>query len=178
LLILFSAPLMGVIAVLIKLSSRGPVFYRQERVGEDGAIYRICKFRSMNHEAERETGPVWASDDDARCTRVGRIIRKLSLDELPQLFNVLNGEMSLIGPRPERPCFVEKFMEEIPRYPERHTVKSGITGWAQVSGLRGNTSLEERIRHDLYYIENWSLGFDLKILARTVLEMLRSKSAC
>jgi exopolysaccharide biosynthesis polyprenyl glycosylphosphotransferase len=178
LLILFSAPLMGVIAVLIKLSSRGPVFYRQERVGEDGAIYRICKFRSMNHEAERETGPVWASDDDARCTRVGRIIRKLSLDELPQLFNVLKGEMSLIGPRPERPCFVEKFMEEIPRYPERHTVKSGITGWAQVNGLRGNTSLDERIRHDLYYIENWSLGFDLKILARTVLEMLRSKSAC
>lgn len=166
------SPFMVVIAVMIKLTSKGPVFFRQDRVGEDGRTFEILKFRSMKTEAEDKTGPVFATADDTRRTKIGVALRKAGLDEIPQLINVLKGEMSLVGPRPERPHFVEQFQKEVPRYLERHRVKSGITGWAQVNGLRGNTSIEERVKHDLYYIENWSLGFDLKILLRTAASML------
>lgn len=176
LLAIFS-PVMIISTIVIKLTSRGPVFFRQERIGEDGRAFNIMKFRSMRINAEQETGPVFARENDTRRTRIGRILRKLSLDEIPQLFNVLKGEMSLVGPRPERPHFVDQFKREIPRYLERHKVKSGITGWAQVNGLRGNTSIPDRIKHDLYYIENWSLGFDLKIMMRTVIEVVKSKVA-
>jgi len=176
LLAVFS-PIMIFCTILIKLTSKGPIFFRQERIGEDGRTFNILKFRSMRINAEDKTGPIFAKEGDPRMTRVGRIMRKLSLDEMPQLFNVLKGEMSLVGPRPERPHFVNQFKNEVPRYTERHRVKSGITGWAQVNGLRGNTSIPDRIKHDLYYIENWSLGFDLKIMIKTVIEMFRSKAA-
>jgi lipopolysaccharide/colanic/teichoic acid biosynthesis glycosyltransferase len=136
-------------------------------MGLDGKPFVIYKFRSMYDDAERETGPVWAVTDDPRRTPVGRFLRRFSIDELPQLANVLKGEMSLVGPRPERPSFVKEFKERIPRYMLRHKVKCGMTGWAQVNGWRGNTSIEKRIEHDLYYIQNWSLGLDLKILWRT-----------
>jgi Undecaprenyl-phosphate glucose phosphotransferase len=157
-----------VIAVLIRRGSRGPVFYTQERMGLDGKAFHVNKFRSMYFGAEDDTGPVWARDDDPRCTPVGKWLRKLDLDELPQLWNVLRGDMSIVGPRPERPYFVEQFKHRIPQYMLRHKVKSGITGWAQVNGWRGNTSLEKRIEYDLYYIENWSVGLDLKIMWLTV----------
>ena len=155
------------IALAIKLSSRGSIFYTQERMGLDSKPFAICKFRSMWEDAERDTGPVWATSDDPRRTRVGRFLRKMSLDELPQLFNVLKGDMSLVGPRPERPSFVQEFKEQIPHYMLRHKVKSGMTGWAQVNGWRGNTSIEKRIEHDIYYIQNWSLRLDAQILWRT-----------
>jgi len=154
----------ALIAALIKWTSRGPVFYSQERMGLDGKPFTIYKFRSMYENAEEETGPVWADPDDPRRTALGGILRRLSIDELPQLYNVLKGDMSLVGPRPERPSFVQKFKERIPQYMLRHKVKSGMTGWAQVNGWRGNTSIEKRIEHDLYYIENWTLGLDFKIL--------------
>jgi exopolysaccharide biosynthesis polyprenyl glycosylphosphotransferase len=166
-LIVLALP-MAVIAVLIKCSSRGPVFYRQVRCGEDGRRFTMVKFRTMVVDAERETGPVWAEQDDPRKTRLGKALRTYNLDELPQLFNVLKGDMSLVGPRPERPYFIEQFKELIPRYFSRHHVKSGITGWAQVNGLRQSTSVEERIKHDIYYIENWSVLLDLRILLRTL----------
>jgi Undecaprenyl-phosphate glucose phosphotransferase len=166
-LLALSIPL-GIIAWIIKRSSNGPVFYTQERMGLDGKAFLVYKFRSMYLGAEDDTGPVWARDDDPRCTPVGRWLRKLDLDELPQLWNVLRGDMSLVGPRPERPYFVEQFKHRIPSYMLRHKVKAGITGWAQVNGWRGNTSLEKRIEYDLYYIENWSVGLDLKILWLTV----------
>ena len=153
-----------VIAVLIKLTSKGSVFYAQERMGLDGTPFNIYKFRSMREDAEKETGPVWANPNDPRRTPLGGILRRLSIDELPQLYNVLRGDMSLVGPRPERPRFVLEFKERIPQYMLRHKVKSGMTGWAQVNGWRGNTSIEKRIEHDLYYIENWTLGLDFKIL--------------
>ena len=159
---------MLVIALLIKRTSPGPVFYPQERCGEDGRTFTMYKFRTMVADAERDTGPVWAEQDDPRKTPLGKRLRRWNLDELPQLFNVFKGDMSLVGPRPERPYFIEQFKELIPRYFSRHHVKSGITGWAQVNGLRQNTPIEERIKHDIYYIENWSLLFDLKILLRTV----------
>jgi Undecaprenyl-phosphate glucose phosphotransferase len=161
-------PLMLLIALLVKLTSPGPVFFRQERMGLDGTIFSMLKFRSMRQDAERETGAVWARENDPRRTRLGSFLRRTSLDELPQLFNVLKGEMSIVGPRPERPVFVVQFREKIPRYMLRHKVKSGLTGWAQVNGLRGNTSLEKRIEYDMYYIENWSLAFDLRILWLTL----------
>jgi Undecaprenyl-phosphate glucose phosphotransferase len=154
----------AVIAALIKLTSKGPGFYTQERMGLDGKPFTIYKFRSMCDDAEKETGPVWADPDDPRRTALGGILRRLSIDELPQLYNVLKGDMSLVGPRPERPRFVQEFKESIPQYMLRHKVKSGMTGWAQVNGWRGNTSIEKRIEHDLYYIENWTLGLDIKIL--------------
>jgi lipopolysaccharide/colanic/teichoic acid biosynthesis glycosyltransferase len=138
------------------------------RCGEDGRRFTMIKFRTMIADAERTTGPVWAEQDDPRKTRLGIALRKYNLDELPQLFNVLKGDMSLVGPRPERPYFIEQFKELIPRYFSRHHVKSGITGWAQVNGLRQSTSVEERIKHDIYYIENWSLFLDFKILLRTL----------
>jgi len=163
-----AAPIMLAIAVGLKLTTPGPVLYHQERMGVDGRRFRMLKFRTMRVDAEAETGPVWACPDDPRRTALGVFLRRTSLDELPQLFNVLRGEMSLVGPRPERPSFVEEFRRRVPGYMLRHKVKAGITGWAQINGWRGNTSIEKRIECDLYYIERWSLGFDLKILLQTL----------
>jgi Undecaprenyl-phosphate glucose phosphotransferase len=167
----------GALALLVKLTSRGPVFYRQERMGLDGKSFTIVKFRSMSDGAERETGPVWAREDDPRVTRLGRLLRRSNLDELPQLWNVLRGDMSIVGPRPERPHFVEQFKHRIPQYMLRHKVKAGLTGWAQVNGWRGNTPLEKRIEYDLYYIENWSVRLDLKIMWLTVVKGFFHKHA-
>jgi len=162
----------AIIAALVKFTSVGPVFYKQERMGLDGKAFTVFKFRSMHQDAEEDTGPVWAGDDDPRATSVGRWLRKLDLDELPQFWNVLKGDMSIVGPRPERPFFVEQFKHRIPQYMLRHKVKAGITGWAQVNGWRGNTSLEKRIEYDLYYIENWSVTLDLKIMWLTLVRGL------
>ena len=159
----------AIIALAIRLNSPGPVFYRQERMGLDRRQFMVLKFRSMHQNAEEDSGPVWTREDDPRRTTVGAVLRRFSLDELPQLVNVLWGEMSLVGPRPERPFFVEQFKERVPQYMLRHKVKSGMTGWAQVNGWRGNTSIEKRIEYDLYYIENWSVGLDFKILWLTVI---------
>ncbi|MBU4200168.1 MAG: undecaprenyl-phosphate glucose phosphotransferase [Verrucomicrobia bacterium] len=161
------APFLPVLALLIKRDSPGPVFYRQERCGENGRPFALIKFRTMRPDAETATGPVWTVENDPRRTRFGAFLRRYNLDELPQLWNVLQGEMSLVGPRPERPCFVEQFKEGITRYMWRHVSKPGITGWAQVNGLRGNTDLQERVKYDLYYLENWSLALDFKILVKT-----------
>ncbi|MBI4353065.1 MAG: undecaprenyl-phosphate glucose phosphotransferase [Candidatus Omnitrophica bacterium] len=163
------SPLFLLLAVSIKRNSPGSVFYRQERVGQDGRRFVLYKFRTMEVHAEKETGPVWAKEGDPRRTRIGAFLRENNLDELPQLWNVLKGDMSLVGPRPERPYFVSRFKEDVPRYMARHSIRSGITGWAQVNGLRGNTSVEERTKYDLYYIENWSLFLDFKILLMTFL---------
>jgi Undecaprenyl-phosphate glucose phosphotransferase len=159
----------AIIAALVKATSKGPVFYQQERMGLDGKAFTVWKFRSMYLDAEDTSGPVWARDDDPRATPVGRWLRKLDLDELPQFLNVLKGDMSIVGPRPERPFFVEQFKHRIPQYMLRHKVKAGITGWAQVNGWRGNTSLEKRIEYDLYYIEHWSVTLDLKIMWLTLI---------
>ncbi len=158
----------AIIAATIKLTSPGPVFYRQERMGLDGRPFTVYKFRSMRVDAEAETGPIWADEEDPRCTPVGRFLRHTDMDELPQIWNVLKGDMSIVGPRPERPFFVDQFKHRYPQYMLRHKVKAGITGWAQVNGWRGNTSLEKRIEFDLYYIENWSVSLDLKIMWMTV----------
>lgn len=160
-------PLFFLIALAIKLTSPGPVLYRQTRIGLDGHQFSMLKFRSMRADAEQQTGPVWTVPEDCRVTPVGRFLRRTNLDELPQFWNVLVGDMSLVGPRPERPHFVDQFQEKVPRYMGRHRVKSGMTGWAQVNGLRGNTSIDERIKYDLYYVENWSIWLDLKILFMT-----------
>jgi Undecaprenyl-phosphate glucose phosphotransferase len=170
-LLVLSVPF-AIIAFLIRRSSPGPVFYKQERMGLDGGAFNVYKFRSMFVGAEDDTGPVWARDDDPRATTVGRWLRKLDFDELPQFWNVLRGDMSIVGPRPERPYFVEQFKHRIPQYMLRHKVKAGITGWAQVNGWRGNTSLEKRIEYDLYYIENWSVALDLKIMWLTLVRGL------
>jgi exopolysaccharide biosynthesis polyprenyl glycosylphosphotransferase len=162
-----SSPVIAVAAIFIKKSSPGPVFYKQERCGEDNKAFNLYKLRTMPVEAEKETGPVWTVEDDPRCTSACSFLRRHNLDELPQLWNVLTGDMSIVGPRPERPHFVEKFKANVGRYMLRHVSKPGMTGWAQVNGLRGNTSIEERIKYDLYYLENWSLAFDLKIMLRT-----------
>ena len=171
------SPLFAVIALAIRLSDGRPVFYRQRRMGLDGRPFEIVKFRSMRHGAEDDLGPTWAAPDDPRRTRVGRFLRRWSLDELPQLVNVLKGEMSLVGPRPERPEFVREFKEKFPQYMLRHRVRAGITGWAQVNGWRGATDLAKRIEYDLYYIENWSLALDIKILWLTVRYGLRHRNA-
>ena len=163
-------PVFLVIALLIKLSSKGTLFYVQTRVGLDGKNFKMIKFRTMIADAEKETGAIWSPPNDKRVTRVGRVLRKLSIDELPQLINVLLGEMSLVGPRPERPELVEEFKQHIPNYMLRHSVKTGMTGWAQVHGLRGNTPLDKRIEFDIYYIQNWSFRLDLEILWRTLLK--------
>jgi Undecaprenyl-phosphate glucose phosphotransferase len=176
LIILLAAPAMLVTAALVKLTSKGPVFYEQERMGLDGRTFKILKFRSMRIDAET-TGAKWATAGDDRTTPIGRFIRKYSLDELPQFINVLRGEMSLVGPRPERPVFIQDFKTRIPRYNLRHKVKSGITGLAQVEGWRGSTSLEKRIERDLYYIEHWSVWLDFKILVRTACGGFLSKNA-
>jgi exopolysaccharide biosynthesis polyprenyl glycosylphosphotransferase len=171
------SPFFAIIGIFIKLDSKGPVFYKQERLGGDGKRFIQYKFRSMIKNAEEKTGPVFAREDDSRRTKVGVFLRRNNLDELPQLFNVLKGDMSLVGPRPERQFFVDKFKEGIPRYFLRHKVKSGITGWAQVNGLRGNTPIEERTKYDLFYVENWSLAFDIKILLLTLKEWFSPKNA-
>jgi exopolysaccharide biosynthesis polyprenyl glycosylphosphotransferase len=169
------APLFLLVAVAVKLDSPGPVFFRQERVGLGNRRFQMIKFRSMRVDAEQ--GSTWTVKDDPRRTRVGAFLRRTSLDELPQLFNVLRGDMSLVGPRPEQPRYVEKFKASIPRYLQRHQVKAGITGWAQVHGLRGDTSIEERTAFDLYYVENWSLSLDLLILLKTALELFEHDTA-
>lgn len=172
-LVLLLLPLLPVLAAAIKLDSPGPVFYRQRRIGRDGRVFDIAKLRSMVANAEAATGPVWAKERDERQTRLGGFLRRTSLDELPQLWNVLRGEMSLVGPRPERPHFARRFEKNVPRYFDRHRVKSGMTGWAQVNGLRGNTPIEDRTRFDVFYVENWSLLFDLKILFLTARHLVR-----
>lgn len=175
--LIFIAPLMLLIAILIKLDSRGPALYTQERMGLDARPFPTFKFRTMVANAEGQTGPIWAQKDDPRRTRMGRWLRRYSLDELPQFINVFLGHMSLVGPRPERPVFVQQFRQLVPRYMERHREKAGITGWAQVNGLRGDTSIWERTKYDLYYIEHWSLWFDFKIMLLTLMKLLRDPSA-
>ncbi|MEJ5248653.1 MAG: undecaprenyl-phosphate glucose phosphotransferase [Caldilinea sp.] len=165
------SPFMLLIALLIKLDSPGPVFYTQERMGLDAKPFKIIKFRSMRQDAESD-GPGWTTPDDPRKTKLGAFMRRFNIDELPQLINVLIGEMSLVGPRPERPVYVEQFRQIIPRYMDRHREKAGLTGWAQVNGLRGDTSIVERTKYDLWYIENWSIGLDIMILLRTVLQTI------
>ncbi len=165
--LLLSAPVIALATLFIKGSSPGPVFYRQERCGEKGRVFTLYKLRTMPVDAEQASGPVWTAPDDPRRTAVGAFLRRFNLDELPQFWNVLKGDMSLVGPRPERPHFVEQFKEDINRYMSRHVSKPGMTGWAQVNGLRGNTDLRKRIEHDLWYLENWSISLDFKILART-----------
>jgi Undecaprenyl-phosphate glucose phosphotransferase len=176
-MLLLLSPLLALIGIAIKLTSAGPVFYRQERMSLDGRTFLVWKFRTMWVDAEKATGAIWAARDDSRRTRFGAWLRRLSLDELPQLFNVLRGEMSLVGPRPERPVFIEQFRQKIPKYMLRHKVRAGMTGWAQVNGLRGNTSVEQRIRYDLYYIENWSLLLDFKILFLTLFRGFHNPNA-
>ena len=176
LFLLLLSPLLSVLALLVKITSRGPVLYAQERVGLDGKPFRMLKFRTMRTDAEAE-GPRFAQDQDPRVTPVGAFLRRASLDELPQLCNVLLGDMSLVGPRPERPLFIDQFRRRIPRYQLRHMVKSGMTGWAQIHGLRGDTSIQKRVEYDLYYIEHWSLLLDLKILARTLAFGFLSRNA-
>ena len=166
--IIITAPIIALISILIKIISHGPVFYKQERMGLDGKKFITYKFRTMMVNAEENTGPVWAKENDERKTTIGTFLRRTNLDELPQFFNVLKGDMSIVGPRPERPVFVEQFKKSIPQYMLRHKMKAGITGWAQVNGWRGNTSIEKRIEYDLYYIENWSLMFDIKIILMTI----------
>jgi putative colanic acid biosynthesis UDP-glucose lipid carrier transferase len=171
------SPLMLGLAIAVRLSGSGPILYRQARAGLRGRTFQMLKFRSMQLDAETSTGPVWASRNDDRCTKLGRFMRRWSLDELPQLLNVLAGDMSLVGPRPERGVFVEKFRKRIPGYTQRHQVKTGMTGWAQVHGWRGDSSLRHRIQCDLYYIANWSLWLDLQILLMTVWRGLRHRNA-
>lgn len=174
--LILSSPLLVLTAVLIKLDSPGPVFYVQERMGLDARPFPMLKFRSMRSDAEEE-GPGWTRPGDPRVTRLGSILRRLNVDELPQLINVLLGEMSLVGPRPERPVYVSQFRRSIPRYMDRHRTKAGMTGWAQINGLRGDTSIPERTKYDLWYIENWSLLLDVKIVIRTFFSMFRSPNA-
>lgn len=175
--LLFAAPFMLVIAAAIKLTSPGPVFFGQNRVGFKGNVFKMYKFRTMRTSSVLEGDTRWTSRDDSRRTRLGSFLRRTSLDELPQFFNVLKGDMSVVGPRPERPYFVEKFAAEVPRYGARHNLKVGITGWAQVNGWRGDTCIEKRVEHDLYYLQNWSLLFDLRIVLRTVFHTVNAKHA-
>lgn len=175
-IIIFS-PVMLVTAVLVKTTSKGPLIYKQERVGLHNQTFQMYKFRSMEVQSAKSEKRAWTVRDDPRVTKVGRIIRKTSIDELPQLFNILKGDMSLVGPRPERPFFVEKFREEIPRYMVKHQVRPGLTGWAQVNGYRGDSSIKKRIEYDLYYIENWTMGLDIKILFLTFFKGFVNKNA-
>jgi len=171
------SPLLGAVALAVWLGSGRPVLYAQERMGLDGRLFHMLKFRTMQAGAEDETGPVWAQASDPRRTSLGRWLRRTSLDELPQLWNVLRGEMSIVGPRPERPVFIEQFRHEVPGYMLRHKVKAGMTGWAQVHGWRGDTSLHERIEHDIHYIQNWSVALDVRILLLTVAHVLSGRNA-
>ena len=176
-ILLIVSPVMLLIALGVKLSGPGPIFYRQERVSWNGKPFMMLKFRSMPVEVEKQSGPVWARRGEDRATKFGSFLRKTSLDELPQFLNVLKGDMSIVGPRPERPIFVSEFKDKIPDYMKKHLVKAGITGWAQVNGWRGNTDLSSRIKYDLHYIENWSLWFDLKIIALTLFYGFMHKNA-
>ena len=175
--ILITSPLLLVIAVLVKSTSKGPVIFKQERVGLHHKRFHMFKFRTMEIQKPTEEQKAWTVKDDPRVTRIGKILRKTSLDELPQLFNILSGKMSLVGPRPERPLFVEKFKEEIPRYMVKHQVRPGLTGWAQINGYRGDTSIRKRIEYDLYYIENWTMSFDFKIMFLTIFKGFINKNA-
>ena len=175
-IVLFSPIMLGT-AAAVKLTSRGPVIFSQERVGLHNKPFKMYKFRSMAVQSAAKEKSKWTTPGDPRVTPVGKFIRKTSIDEMPQFFNVLKGDMSLVGPRPERPFFVEKFKEEIPRYMVKHQVRPGLTGWAQVNGYRGDTSIVKRIEHDLYYIENWTLGFDFKILFLTIFKGFINKNA-
>ncbi|MBP9865184.1 MAG: undecaprenyl-phosphate glucose phosphotransferase [Candidatus Omnitrophica bacterium] len=168
LMLILGLPFWIVIIQAIKRADGGTIFYTQQRMGRDQKIFNLLKFRTMKPDAEKETGPVWARQDDQRRTKIGEFLRRWNLDELPQLLNVLKGDMSLVGPRPERPHFIQQFRETLPRYMARHKVKAGLTGWAQVHGLRGNTSIRERLKYDLYYMENWSLLLDIEILFMTL----------
>jgi exopolysaccharide biosynthesis polyprenyl glycosylphosphotransferase len=170
-LLLLGLPML-LVAVLVKLTSRGPAIYKQQRIGLGGRPFVIYKFRTMGLDAELSTGPVWAKRGDPRCTLLGHLLRRWCIDELPQLFNVLRGDMSLVGPRPERPYFVKEFTEKYPVYAQRHQVLPGMTGWAQVNGWRGDTSLQKRLEFDLYYVRHWSVGFNLKILVLTPWRLL------
>ncbi len=175
--IILTLPLMIVMGILIKATSPGPLIYSQERVGRHNKTFKMYKFRTMEVQSQEEEQKAWTIKDDPRVTGVGHFMRRTSIDELPQLFNILKGDMSLVGPRPERPFFVEKFREEIPRYMVKHQVRPGLTGWAQVNGYRGDTSIRKRIEHDLYYIENWSIGLDIKILLMTFFKGFINKNA-
>lgn len=177
LILLLISPILLIIAIAVKFSSAGPVLYRQKRISWNGKEFDMLKFRTMPVDAESASGPVWAKAGEQRATKVGAFLRKTSLDELPQFLNVLMGDMSIVGPRPERMIFVEQFKEQIPGYMQKHLVKAGITGWAQVNGWRGNTSLEKRIEYDLYYIQNWSLWFDIKIILLTIFQGFINKNA-
>jgi putative colanic acid biosynthesis UDP-glucose lipid carrier transferase len=177
LLLVLASPLLLLLAIGVKLDSPGPIFYRQQRLTWNGTRFEMLKFRSMPMGSEMASGAVWAKPGDVRATRFGAFIRRWSLDELPQLFNVLRGDMSLVGPRPERPEFVERFRAEIPGYMQKHLVKAGITGWAQINDLRGDTDLRKRIEYDLFYIENWSIWFDVRILALTLIRVVQSRNA-
>lgn len=176
LLVLLAVPML-IIALFVKLTSEGPVFYKQKRLGMDQNEFQMYKFRTMHVGAETATGPQWAQPNDSRCTKTGSWLRRTSLDELPQLFNVIKGDMSLVGPRPERPCFVHDFSGELKNYMLRHKVKAGMTGWAQIHGFRGDSSLRKRLQYDLFYVRNWSFGLDLRILLLTPWHMIRGKNA-
>ncbi len=175
--IILSSPIMLISALMIKATSEGPVIFKQERVGLHNKVFKMYKFRTMEVQKQTAEENAWTVKDDPRVTKIGKFLRKTSLDELPQFFNILMGEMSMVGPRPERPQFVEKFKEEIPRYMIKHQVRPGLTGWAQVNGYRGDTSIRKRIEYDLYYIENWSLAFDFKILFLTIFKGFVNKNA-
>jgi Undecaprenyl-phosphate glucose phosphotransferase len=175
-LLLFAIPML-VVAILIKCTSRGPIIFSQVRVGLHNKEFKMYKFRSMVVQEASKEANAWTTKNDTRVTGIGKFIRKTSIDELPQLINVLKGDMSLVGPRPERPKFVEKFKEEIPRYMIKHQVRPGITGWAQVNGYRGDTSIRKRIEHDVHYIENWTVGLDVKILFLTIFKGFINKNA-
>ena len=175
--IIVASPIMLLACLLIKLTSPGPLIYKQERVGLHNKTFRMYKFRSMEIQPESEEKKAWTTKNDPRVTGIGKLMRRTSIDELPQLFNILKGDMSLVGPRPERPFFVEKFREEIPRYMVKHQVRPGLTGWAQVNGYRGDTSIRKRIEYDLYYIENWTIGFDIKIMFLTIFKGFVNKNA-
>lgn len=175
--IIVASPIMLLACLLIRLTSPGPLIYKQERVGLHNRTFRMYKFRSMEVQPESEEKKAWTTKNDPRVTGIGKLMRRTSIDELPQLFNILKGDMSLVGPRPERPFYVEKFREEIPRYMVKHQVRPGLTGWAQVNGYRGDTSIRKRIEYDLYYIENWTLGFDIKIMFLTIFKGFINKNA-
>jgi Undecaprenyl-phosphate glucose phosphotransferase len=175
--LLLASPLMLLIAILIRLTSPGPIFFVQQRIGLNGLSFQMYKFRTMRMGLPSESDTRWTSETDPRRTRIGTFLRKTSLDELPQFVNVLKGDMSVVGPRPERPHFVRRFQDEVGRYNHRHRLRVGITGWAQVNGWRGDTSIDKRIEYDLYYLQNWSLAFDLRIIVMTVFSGLISKNA-
>ena len=175
--IILISPILIIISILVKCTSKGPLIFKQERVGLHNETFMMYKFRTMRVQDEKEEKKAWTVKDDPRVTGIGRILRKTSLDELPQLFNILKGEMSLVGPRPERPFFVEQFKEQIPRYMVKHQVRPGLTGWAQINGYRGDTDIKKRIDCDLYYIENWTMGLDFKIMFLTIFKGFVNKNA-